>query len=80
MKYERLHGPVFRCRECGAPGRWLWWWNRRNGINSHFMRLCKKCGRKSGFKFLGYDINVINHGCKNKTHFYVLERTGRPFI
>ena len=80
MKYERLHGPEFRCRECGARGRWLWWWNRRNGMESCFRRYCKKCGRRKGWKFLGYEINGINHGQKRKTHFFVREQIGRPFL
>lgn len=65
MKYERLHGPLFICRGCGTRGRWLWWWNRRNGIKSRFIRMCARCGRKSGYKFIGYDINKVNLGIGN---------------
>lgn len=76
MKYEKLHGYVFRCIECGEPGRWLWWWNRRNGMPSHFKRMCKSCGRKSGYKFLGNNINGINHGGGKSGKIYLLSRRG----
>lgn len=62
MKYEKLHGRVFRCVGCGAHGRFLWWWNRKNGMNAIFTRLCKKCGRKRGYKFINEDLNKINLG------------------
>lgn len=52
MKYERLHGFVFWCRDCKTLGRWRWWWNRRNGKYFIACRLCPKCGRKRRYKML----------------------------
>lgn len=69
MKYERLHGPVFICRGCGTRGRWLWWWNRRNGMNAKFVRMCASCGRKSGYKFIGYDVNKVKLGMEQRCFY-----------
>jgi len=74
MKYERLHGPLFICRGCGTRGRWLWWWNRRNGIRAHWVRMCPDCGRRSGWKFMGMEINSINHGSKGSKIFSLSRR------
>lgn len=76
MKYERLHGHIFKCILCGSSGRWLWWWNRRNGINAHFMRICPSCGRNKKWKFLRNDLNQINHGCKGTMNIYSLAVRG----
>lgn len=77
MKYERLHGSVMSCRECGARGRWLWWWNRRNGMKSIFRRFCPKCGRARNYRFIGFEINKINLGCKGMRVTVVKLRRGR---
>ena len=66
MKYEKLHGRVFRCVGCGAHGRFLWWWNRKNGMNAIFTRFCKKCGRKRGYKFIKEDLKIIDLGLNKK--------------
>ena len=76
MKYERLHGPLFICRGCGTRGRWLWWWNRRNGAKMHCRKMCPRCGRRCGWKFMGMDINRINHGSKNTMKIFSLCRRG----
>ena len=70
MKYERLRGPVFKCRKCVRPGRWLWWWNRRNGMNVKFIRMCASCGRKSGYKFIGYDLQKVNLGMSERVYYF----------
>ena len=61
MKYERLHGLVFCCRNCKTLGRWRWWWNRRNGKYCILCRMCPKCGRKRRYKMLK---NLFKKGFK----------------
>lgn len=37
--------------------------------NVKFLRMCASCGRKSGYKFIGYDLQKVNIGMSDRCYY-----------